>query len=174
MNDPYGILPTPASPVERQAEFARRNLLRRLGALLVAGSVAFTLTTWTLVRLENPMRYLPFGPGPASVVRQHLEALNRGELRAAYDLFSAEYRAHVPFEAYHQLVITHREIFRTREVRFGSPTTLRQRTVVETHLLAADGEHYVARFTLLRAEGRWWIDDLRWGADRSQRFRIEI
>ena len=155
MNNPAGD--------ETPREANLRQLRRRLGALLAAGGVAFVLTTWTLVRLDHSGSGRLDGT-PASVVRAHLEALNRGELHSAYGLFSPRYRGEVSFEAFRQLVATHGRMFHTRLLRFGRDEESDQRAVLETHLLAEGGEHYLARYTLVRAEGRWWIDDLRWGA----------
>lgn len=151
----------------------RRRLLQRLLALLTTSVAAFTFTTFLLVRYEKQLGLLGGGPGPASVVRTHLEAVNRGELRAAYELFSPHYREQVSFDAYHALVATHRRVFRLREIHFNRTEQSGGRAVLETRLVTADGERYVARFTLVRADGRWWIDDLRWGAE-SHRLRIAV
>ena len=144
------------------AESPRRHLLRRLRILLLTGGLAFALTTWMLVRFENPAAFFGFGPGPASVAREHLDAVRSGELRRAYGLFSASYRQRVPFEAYHRLVVTHRDMFRTESVQIQVKETAGNRTILLGQMVSADGEHYVAQFTMVRWEGRWWIDDLRW------------
>lgn len=143
----------------------RRTMLRRLRILLITGGLAFALTTWLLVRVENPAALLGFVPGPASVARAHLDALNRGALREAYDLFSASYRQQVTFEMFHELVVTHRQIFRTARMEFDTAEAADDRAVLDTHLVSADGERYLARFTLVRREGRWWIEDLRWALE---------
>src|SRR2546422_2407320 len=75
-------------PPHQPQEVARRSLLRRLLALLVAGGTAFTLTPWVLVRYHNPLGVLPPGPGPAKGVQAHLEALSRGEGRTADEMVS--------------------------------------------------------------------------------------
>ncbi len=147
---------------DRAHEAARRSLLRRLLALLAVGGTAFALTTWTLVRFPNPFGVSDTGGEAASVVKAHLEALERGELRAAYEMFSPRYRERVSFEAYHELVVTHRQIFNVREFRLSRNEEAGGRALLETNIVSKDGERYVARFTLVRAEGRWWIDDLRW------------
>lgn len=172
MDEPLNIFPRmpegeqPGSPEARERHFAaRRRLWRRLMMLLVAGGAAFGITTWILVRLDNPVGPLGSKSSPAAVVRAHLEALNRGELRAAYELFSRRYRQQVSFEAYRELVVTHRRMFRTRKLRFSRHEESGERAVLETHMLTQGGERYVARFTLVRSESRWWIDDLRWGAE---------
>ncbi len=172
MDEPLSIFPrepegTGSPPAAHPPDAARRSLRRRLLALLGAGGAAFVLTTWILVRVENPLGRAALGSTPASVVKAHLEALNRGELNAAYAFFSSRYRQKVSFEAYHELVVTHPRMFRTRELRFSRDEESGEHAVLETRLRAEGGERYVARFTLVRAEGRWWIDDLRWGAEKG-------
>jgi hypothetical protein len=151
----------------------RRAMLRRLRVLLLASGLAFTLTTWVLVTVPNPAALLGLGPGPSSVARAHLDALSRGDLRVAYGFFSAQYRKEVPFRAYHQLVISHRAMFRTVTVTFNARAESGTRTVLEGAVESFDGERYRARFTMVRVEGLWFIDDLRWGtATSNPRIRI--
>jgi len=157
-----------AGPEPDPAEARRRTaLLRRLRVLLFASTLAFALTTWMLVRVDNPAALLGWGPGPSTIARAHLEALNRGELRVAYELFSTQYRQQVPFDVYHQLVITHREMFLIADATFQETEDSGDRAVLEGSITASDGEHYRARFTMVRIDGRWWIDDLRWGLDEE-------
>jgi hypothetical protein len=169
MNDPYenaGWSPTGEGPYGAEEAYvravARRRLQRRLQALLVAGIAAFALCTWFLVTQQGPLTEWLWSAGPSRVVRSHLEALNRGEPRAAYALFSVKYREEIPLAAYERMVASHRDMFRSRQVEFSRPAVAPDRTVVETRLLAANGRVYVARFTLVLADGRWWIDRVRW------------
>jgi hypothetical protein len=159
------------SPHEQQR---RKSLLLRLRVLLLLGLTAFTAVVWTFSRGVSVLGPLALDPGPSVTVRRHLEALNRGELRVAYNLFSEQYRHDVTFEMYHGLVSTHWRMFRTRRADYERRDVSYARTVLEAHLLSDDGERYLARFTLVRAAGRWWIDDVRWAAapDESQRIRI--
>jgi hypothetical protein len=153
---------------------AREQSLRRLKHLLIFGCVLFTLAIWMLVRLEHHGKLSLFAPGPTRIVRQQLEALNRGEFRDAYLLFSRRYRDQVSFDLYHELVVTHSAMFRTRIVSVSHQETHGNRIVLDTRVLASDGERYVARFTLVRMENRWWIDDLRWNADWERRNIISV
>jgi uncharacterized protein DUF4864 len=156
-------------PREEFVRAARHQAVRRLLRLLIYSCFLFTLSIWLLVRVENPAKLSPFAQGPARIVRQHLSALNRGEFREAYLFFSQHYRAQVSFEVYHELVITHAAMFRTRIVSVSNQEISGDRVVLSTRVLALDGERYVARFTMVRVENRWWIDDLRWGADAERR-----
>jgi hypothetical protein len=152
----------------------RRKLLGRLRILLAAGLGGFLLMTIYLARIEDPSRLFPLHAGPRQTVRQHLDALNRGELRAAYNLFSPRYRQKVEFRAYHELIVAHRQMFRTREVAFHDRERGSDRAVLDMEVLSLDGEHYRARFTLVRLDGRWWIDDIRWGTLPEERQRIRV
>lgn len=152
---------------ENVREAPRGRMLRRLGTLLLTALVAFGLTTWVMVRVEDPAALLGLGPGPSSVVRTHLNALNRGDLREAYAQFSDKYRGKFPFDEYHELVTSHWRIFHTRKASLREMSENGGRAMLEAEMLGSDGRRYVARFTLVRAAKRWWIDDVRWGAPAS-------
>jgi hypothetical protein len=151
----------------------RRQLLLRLRVLLAAGLAGFLLMITYLVRVVDLTRFFPIDTGPRIIVRQHLDALNRGELRTAYNFFSPRYRRQVEFRAYHELIVSHRQMFRTREITFQDRERWSDRAVLDTRVLSLDGEQYRARFTLVRLDGRWWIDDLRWGSARAD-LRIRV
>ena len=163
----YGSWTFPPAEPAPEEKRRRTALLRRLRVLLFAGTLAFALTTWMLVRVDNPASLLGWGPGPSTVAQAHLEALSRGELRAAYEFFSTHYRQQVSFDEYHQLVVTHREMFLIAEAKFQETEDSGDRAVLESSITASDGEHYRARFTMVRIDGRWWIDDLRWGLEEE-------
>jgi hypothetical protein len=169
------IYVVPAEPRADDEDRARRRLLRRLKILLVTGVTAFVLTTWMLVSVPNPAALFgAWGNGPESLVQSYFEALNRGELRTAYGMFSTKFRGEVTFEAYHALVISHRRMFLTRQFQVRDARASAERTVLLTRLETTDGEHYLAQFTLVRLDGRWWIHDLRWAAEPAERQLITI
>jgi len=134
----------------------RRNLLWLLSLALAA----FILTSWILVRVDGTFEV--FSAGPQEIVRAQLRALDRGQLRPAYDMFSARYRGQVSFDAWHELVVTHRGMFHANVVRTGTPAQSGPGVTLELYLRGADDRNYRARFTLIRTEGRWWIDDVHW------------
>ncbi len=160
----------PPEPPEPRSAIARwqRRMVRRLAALLFTGTLAFTLTTWLLVRNEAPM--LP-APAPVDIsaatrtARAQLAALNKGDIRAAYEMFSAHYRKDVSFEAFRKLVTSHRAMFRTKEEEMESQEESRDRVIIDLHLTADDGESYLAHYTLTLVQGRWWVEDLHWTTD---------
>jgi len=146
----------------------RRNLLR----LLAGGLTAFVLTAWVLVRVQLPFGF--FSDGPREVVRAQLRALGLGEYRAAYGMFSAHYRAEVPFDAWRQMVVTHWRMFHSEVVSAGETSQSAAKASLEIHLRAADDKGYRARFTLIRLDGHWWIDDMRWAEESEERDTVRI
>ncbi len=183
--------PRPAGPLEdpvaRLADFRpararitswQRAMLRRLAALLCTGTLAFTLTTWILVQRERrapAVMAVAHGAGadagaeqaaaagePAKSARAQLEALNRGDIRAAYQMFSPHYREMASFEAFKALVKAHRSMFRTEEEELDSKPISPDRVRIDLHVQSGDDEHYIAHFTMVRLNGRWFVDDLRW------------
>lgn len=157
---PEPLSSAPSDP----ADAWRVPLLRRLRLLMLAGVSAFILTTWALVRVEDPLSLLPGGSGPSHVVRRHFEALNRGEVRTAYDFFSSQYRAQIPFHHYRRLVADHNEMFRTREIEFRAPASDGDRAVLDARVYSSNGRQYQVQFKLVHTSGRWWIDAVRWSA----------
>jgi len=167
----------------------RRALLRRLGALLGTGTLAFTLTTWLLLRHESraarsgpPVPAAPKlngkAPGAASgaeeaagaalhAAREQLEALNQDDIAGAYSYFSPAYRARVPLATFRRLIRAHREMFHTEEQEVTTRSQSNDRVVLDIHVTSDDDEDYVAHFTLVRLEGRWCVDNLRWALDED-------
>ncbi len=127
----------------------RRNLRHNLLLLLSLTLATFVLAAWILVRLDSPFDI--FSTGPQEIVRAQLLALDRGQLRPAYDMFSARYRKQVSGKVLRTGVLA----------QTGPGATL------EIHLRGADEREYRARFTLIRLAGRWWIDDVHWAEEAS-------
>jgi hypothetical protein len=103
---------------------------------------------------------------PTDVARAQLVDLDHGRWRAAYDLFSPRYREQIPFETWRDMALTHSRMFHTREMSFGHDQEWNGGAALEAHLLAESGDRYLARFRLVYAEGRWWVDDLHWGREQ--------
>lgn len=103
---------------------------------------------------------------PTDVARAQLVDLDHGRWRAAYDLFSPRYREQIPFETWRDMALTHSRMFHTREMSFGGDQEWNGGAALEAHLVAESGDRYLARFTLVYAEGRWWVDDLHWGREQ--------
>lgn len=160
----YIVTPAPAweDAAARRAAF-RRNLYVLLGLALAA----FILTLWILVRVDSPFGI--FASGPQEVVRAQLRALDLGELKPAYDLFSPRYRAQVSFDAWHELCIAHWQMFHADVVRADQPELRGAGVLLEVYLRGADAVNYRARFTVVRADGRWMIDDVHWAEEPSDR-----
>jgi hypothetical protein len=169
---PLAVPRLPAAEVERliselpsHVAERNRNSRRNLYWLLSFGLAAFILTTWILVRVDSPFGI--FVSGPQEIVQAQLRALDRGELRPAYDLFSARYRAQVSFDAWHELCVAHWEMFHASVVSAENPEPNGPGVTVEIHLRGADDADYRARFTLVHTGGRWWIDDVHWAREKA-------
>jgi hypothetical protein len=145
----------------------RRNLRHNLLLLLSLTLAAFVLAAWILVRLDSPFGI--FSTGPREIVRAQLLALDRGQLRPAYDMFSARYRQQVSFDVWHELIVTHWRMFHGEVVRTGELAQTGPGATLEIHLRGADKREYRARFALIRLAGRWWIDDVHWAEEASDR-----
>lgn len=145
----------------------RKRYLRRLSWLMLAGVASFALATWMLVRATGPFGFSRAGSDPLTVVRTELGSLARGDLQSAYAQLSERYRKQVSFDVYNALVASHRRMFLTREYRVTHREEHNGQTLIEAQLTAANGQEFLARFTMIQAAGRWWIDDLHWDAHTS-------
>jgi hypothetical protein len=161
---PDETAPLPAASGMEEAS-RRRNLRHNLLLLLSLTLAAFVLAAWILVRLDSPFGI--FSTGPQEIVRAQLLALDRGQLRPAYDMFSARYREQVSFDVWHELIVTHWRMFHGEVVRTGELAQTGPGATLEIHLRGADEKGYRARFTLIRLAGRWWIDDVHWAEEAS-------
>ncbi len=144
----------------------RRDFRHNLFLLFGLTLAAFTLTAWILVRVDSPFGI--FSSGPQEIVRAQLRALDRGELRPAYNMFSERYRGQVPFAVWHDLIVTHWRMFHAEVLHSGTPANAGPGVTLEIILHGADDRDYRARFTLIRAGGRWWIDDVHWAEEPDQ------
>jgi len=189
-------LPEPAAaapawpPAFHRERDRRRLLLRRLAALLGTGTLAFTFTTWLLLRHEarraragapvpaaaktdGPARGLATpgdeaaGAAALRTARAMLAAMNRDDLATAYSYFSQRYRARVPLASFRSLVRTHRDMFHTEEQDVKTRSEAKDRVMLDIRVSSDDDEDYVAQFTLVRLEGRWWVDELHWSFDQD-------
>ena len=158
---------TPGAQLEDRVELRRRNFLHNLYLLLALCLAAFTLTAWILIRMDSPFGI--FSSGPQEIVRAQLQALDRGELRPAYDMFSERYRGQVSFDDWHQLIVTHMRMFHAEVERSEVPASTGPGIALELFLHGDDDRDYRARFTLIHVGGRWWIDDVHWTEEPDQR-----
>ena len=184
-------LPSWEPQFERE-RLRRRALLRRLTALLGTGTLAFTLTTWLLLRHPvetSPPRLVTAAPGaekksgPAQeaspedspavgaalrIARAQLIALNGDDISGAYSYFSPRYRARVSLALFRKLVLAHRDMFHTEEQDVVTRSDAEERVVVDIHVSSDDDEDYVAHYTLVLLRGHWVVDDLRWAFDEDE------
>ena len=156
-----------AAGAYKDAASRRRSFRHNLFLLLSLALAAFILTAWILVRVDAPFGI--FSTGPQEIVRAQLRALDRGELRPAYDMFSARYRGQVSFDTWHELFVKHWRMFHADVVRAETPAISGPGVTLEIYLHGADDKEYRARFTLIRTDGRWWIDDVHWTQEADER-----
>ncbi|MBZ5662782.1 MAG: hypothetical protein LAO08_20470 [Acidobacteriia bacterium] len=161
-----GMLEARAADFPVDVVSRRRSFLNNLLLLLSLTLAAFILTAWILVRVDAP--FGPFSSGPQEIVRAQLQALDRGELRPAYDMFSTRYRGEVSFEVWHELIVTHWRMFHGEVLRSEQPAKSGPGVSLEIYLRGADDKDYRARFLLIRTDGRWWIDDVHWAVEPDQ------
>jgi hypothetical protein len=157
---------------------------------LGTGTLAFTFTTWLLLRHESRSPR-PAAPAPAAAktdgaargsapgghdaartaalraARAQLEALNQNDLGTAYGYFSPRYRAQVTLAAFRRLIKAHRDMFHTEELDVKTRSESDDRVVLDIHVSSDDDEDYIAQFTLVRLEGRWCVDELHWAFDED-------
>ena len=164
--DPVEHVRADAAAREAAASERRASFRHNLFLLLSMALSAFVLTAWILVRVDAPFGI--FSSGPQEIVRAHLRALDRGELRPAYDMLSPRYRGQVSFDTWHELFITHWRMFHADVVRTETTSIGGPGVTLEIYLHGADDRDYRARFTLVRTDGRWWIDDVHWTQEADQ------
>lgn len=171
--------PIPANPDAAAAIFsapreaARKNIFqRRVTALFASTFAAFSLTTWFLTRTNFSGAAAHDSSTPEGVVRLQLDALSQSEPQIAYGLFSPQYRAEVSFEAFERVISTHGGMFRANSVAVEDIAQSNSRDEMRVRVTAADGQHYIARYSAVLIEGRWWIDAMRWRHDEAPPERI--
>jgi hypothetical protein len=152
---------------EADADARRKSFRHNLLLLLSLALAAFVMTSWILVRVDSPFGI--FSSGPQDLVRAQLRALDRGELRPAYDMLSPRYRGQVSFETWHELCMRHWQMFHASVVRAETTSQFGPGATMEIYLHSSDDKDYRARFTLIRADGRWWIDDVHWTEEADAR-----
>jgi len=150
----------------------RRDIRRNLFRLLTVTLASFVLTAWILVRLDAS--FGSFLNGPQDVVRAQLQALDQGQIRPAYELFSPRYRQQVSFDVWRELIATHWRMFHAQVLRAGEPEQAGAGVNVDIVLRGADQKAYRAQFRLVRNSGRWWIDDLHWSEAPDPRGVVQI
>ena len=163
--------PAEPAPLQRyapgaQEETRRRNLRQMLSLLLPVTLAGFALSAWILVRVDSPLGGI--SNGPQEIVRAQLRAVDQGEFRPAYDMFSERYRRQVSFDVWHELIVTHWRMFHGEVLRSGELAQSGPGVTLVIHLRTSDERQYRARFTLIRHSGRWWIDDVHWAEEADE------
>ena len=165
--EPAEDVRTAVAAYSEDAASRRRSFRHNLFLLLSLTLAAFILTAWILVRVDTPFGI--FSTGPQEIVRAQLRALDRGELRPAYDMFSPRYRGQVSFDIWQKLFTRHWRMFHADVMRTETSALSGPGVTLEIYLHGADDKEYRARFTVIRTDGRWWIDDVHWTQETDER-----
>lgn len=158
--------PEPVRPHSIEHE-RRRRWLTRLLVLTGGCCLAFGLTTLWLTRLATPFAIAAADTQATSLVRAHFAALERGDIRTAYEQFSSDYRERIPFEIFHEMILAHWQLLHGEVVVVPESATP-DRVVLGISLSGDDGTTLNGEFTLVREASRWWIGNVRWGRERVQ------
>ncbi len=157
-------------PVEATGQaHARRQRawLRQMWILTGSCAIAFGLTALWLSRVSTSLSVAEANAAATQVVRQNLVALGRGDYRAAYEQFSARYRKEVPFELFAETIDGHGPLMRGR-VTVVPESSAPHRVVLHVNFEPSGDASLSAEFTLVRASGRWWIDDVSWSRNQVE------
>lgn len=169
MEDPY-IRRAEESYIEVQSEresaARQRAWLRRMLFLLVFSCVVFGLLALWFSHLSNSVSLQKADSEATKVVREHFAALERGDYRAAYEQFSPRYRRQIPFPMFVQMVVGHWQMLQGQATVFPQSATP-NRVIVHVEFAGTRDVSLTAEFTLVRDNGRWWIDNVDWERKRT-------
>jgi hypothetical protein len=162
----------PSLHTQRGVTDSRNRFQRRVALLFASSFAAFSLTTWLLTRTNIGSDAAHDASTPQGVVRMQLDALAQSELQVAYGLFSPQYRAEVSLEAFQRVISTHGEMFHAKTITIEEIAQSISRDEMRVRIGAADGQRYVARYSAVFIDGRWWIDAMHWRLDETPPERI--
>ena len=171
MNDPHDRLfrLIQEAPGDRREDSAkvRKRWLRRMITLLGMSCLAFGVTALWLSRAPSPASLRNADFQAEKVVRAHFAALDRGDYRAAYALFSKRLRREMPFNQFHEVMEDHLLLLQGKVIVYPERTTA-GRVVVEVAFRGIQSMDLTAEFVLIHSGGRWWIDNMRWNLERTR------
>lgn len=171
MDDPHDQLfrlmhQAPGSRHDASPE-ARKRWLRGMIALLGISCLAFAVVVLWLSRLPSPASLQNADFQAEQVVRAHFAALDRGDYRAAYSLFSERLRHQMPFNQFHEIMEDHLQMLQGRVIVYPARTTA-GRVVMDISFRGVRSMDLTAEFTLVHMNGHWLIDNMRWNMERTR------
>lgn len=146
---------------------ARNRWLRWMIALLGTSCLAFAVAALWLSSFPSPASLQSADFQAESVVRAHFAALDRGDYRAAYALFSKRLRHEMPFDQFHEIMEDHLQLLQGKVIVYPARTSA-GRVVVDIAFRRIQPMDLTAEFTLVRSGGHWWIDNMRWNLERTR------
>lgn len=147
--------------------YARKRWLWRMTALLGTSCLAFAVAALWLSRLPSPASLQKADIQAEKVVRAHFAALDRGDYRAAYALFSQRLRHEMPFDQFHEIMENHLQLLQGKVIVYPARTSA-GRVVVDISFSGIQPMDLTAEFTLVRNNGHWLIDNMRWNLERMR------
>jgi hypothetical protein len=106
--------------------------------------------------------------GPVDVVRAQLADIRAGRLDAAYDRFSASYRARVSREQFAELVAQHPALKNNADSTFMSRSVQNDTARASGSLTGSGGEKEPVAYTLVKERGGWKVASIRFEAEESE------
>lgn len=146
------------SPVVRER---RRRWMRRLLVLMIGACAAFGLAAIWLSRMATPLYLAEADLQAVTLMRTHLQALERGDLKTAYGQYSRRYRREMPFEEFNAMIQDHWPVFEGRNLKMIPQAESSDRVILDLQP-SSENARSVAEFTLVRIRDHWWIDDIEW------------
>jgi len=100
--------------------------------------------------------------GPSRAVRDHLTAINRGDVDTAYDSFTQEYRRTHPREVFRHELYEFADQLPCRRSRFTNVSVHDDEAEVGGTLTGRNGALFPIRYELIREKGKWKIRAYHW------------
>ena len=118
--------------------------------LIAAGLVFFFARTFV------------FTKAPASVVKAHLEAINRENYALAYSHFTLDYRKQTSLEDFRRQIAPFSSMLPYRSANLNDIRIVNRRSSVDGLLTGRDGSLFPVRYELVRDQGTWKIVSFEW------------
>ncbi len=107
-------------------------------------------------------RTFVFTKAPASVVKAHLEAINRENYALAYSHFALDYRKETSLEDFRRQIAPFSNMLPYRSADLNRTQIVNNRSSVDGLLTGRDGSLFPVRYQLVRDQGTWKIVSFEW------------
>ena len=142
----------PANPEPDKDKTLLNFLLVGCGCLfLIAAGLVFLFA-----------RTFVFSKAPASIVKNHLEAINRENYALAYSHFTLEYRKQTSLEDFRRQIAPFSNMLPYRSADLNDIKIVNNRSSVDGLLTGRDSSLFPVRYELIRDQGTWRIVSFEW------------